>query len=273
MTGGFALPMDLNPLTIPAGGEGGLSEADDKIDFAPGSALPPHLFHWRLPVTKNYAISLENHTNSMMLRSSVLNLTSFDGDSTRGLGQTFVARCQSHTRFRFSVDVEGDGLLTREQNEVGVTVLQDQAQHFDLGVVMLKTNGSGDLAPHIRFRGICTTTYRPPERFKYVDEVLPPPEGSMKQKVRLQVEAVNTTHYAFSAGLGGCEEDMPMEIYGYTRGNYLIPYYSDVVVGAYATSNGKFGEGTFKTYVSRWRYRGLEQVRELPANQEAVYWI
>ncbi|OAG00650.1 uncharacterized protein CC84DRAFT_1199472 [Paraphaeosphaeria sporulosa] len=262
MTGGFALPMDLNPLTIPAGGEGGLSEADDKIDFAPGSALTPHLFHWRLPVTKNYAISLENHTNSMMLRSSVLNLTSFDGDSTRGLGQTFVARCQSHTRFRFSVDVEGDGLLTREQNEVGVTVLQDQAQHFDLGVVMLKTNGSGDLAPHIRFRGICTTTYRLPERFKYVDEVLPPPEGSMRQKVRLQVEAVNTTHYAFSAGLGGCEEDTPMEIYGYTRGNYLIPYYSGVVVGAYATSNGKFGEGTFKTYVSRWRYRGLKQFVE-----------
>ena len=272
MTGGFTLPMDPSPSTVPERGEGGLSEADDRIDFEPGSSLPAHLFHWRLPVTKNYAISPEGHSNTMMLRSSVLNLTSFDADSTRGLGQTFVARRQSHTRFRFSVDVEWDGLLTREQNEVGVTALQDQAQHFDLGVVMLKGNGSSEPVPHIRFRGISTTTYRLPERFKYVDEVFPMPEELRGQKVRLQVEALNTTHYAFSAGLGGCEEDTPMEVYGYTRGNYLIPYYSGVVVGVYATSNGKFGEGAFKTYASRWRYDGLEQVRELPADQGMVYW-
>lgn len=272
ITGDFVLPIYPGPDTVPDQGEGGLSQADDAINFEAGSSLPAHLFYWRLPVTKNYAISPEGHSNSLMMRSSVLNLTSFDADSTRGLGQTFVARRQSHTRFRFSVDVEWDGLLTREQNEVGVTALQDQAQHFDLGVVMLKANGSGELAPHIRFRGISTTTYRLPERFKYVDKVFPMPEALMGQKVRLQVEAVNTTHYAFSAGLGVYEEDTSMDIYGYTRGNYLIPYYSGVVIGTYATSNGKFGEGAFKTYVSRWRYSGLEQVRAFPADQEAVHW-
>lgn len=271
-TGNFILPMHPDSSTVPERGEGGLSEADDSIDFELRSKLPAHLFHWRLPVTKNYAISPEGHKNTMMLRSSVLNLTSFDADSTRGLGQTFIARRQSHTRFRFSVDVEWDGLLTREQNEVGVTALQDQAQHFDLGVVMLRTNESGDLAPHIRFRGISTTTYRLPERFKYVDEVFPMPTGMRSQKVRLQVEALNTTHYAFSAGLGGCEKDSTMEVYGYTRGNYLIPYYSGVVIGAYATSNGKFGEGAFRTYISRWRYNGLEQSIELPEDQGPVYW-
>lgn len=272
MAGEFVLPMTPGPATVPDRGEGGLSEADDAIDFEPGSGLPAHLFHWRLPVSKNYAISPQGHSNSLMLRSSVLNLTSFDADSTRGLGQTFVARRQSHTRFRFSVDVEWDGHLAREQNEVGVTALQDQAQHFDLGVVMLRGNASGELVPHIRFRGMSTTTYRLPERFKYVDEAFPMPRRWLGQKVRLQVEAVNTTHYAFSAGLGGCEEETAMEVYGYARGNYLVPYYSGVVVGVYATSNGKFGEGAFKAYVSRWRYTGLEQVRELPADQEAVYW-
>ncbi len=88
----------------------------------------------------------------------------------------------------------------------------------------------------------------------------------------MQVEAVNTTHYAFSAGLGGCEEESEMKVYGYARGNYLIPYYSGVVVGAYATSNWRFGEGAFDAYVSRWRYEGLEQVREFPEDQQEVYW-
>jgi hypothetical protein len=262
MTGDFVLPVDPSPSTIPEQGEGGLSGADDVVDFEPGSRLPSNLFYWRLPVQKNYAVSPEGHNNTLKLTSSVLNLTAWDADSTRGLGQTFLARRQEHTRFRFSVDVEWDGLLTREQNEVGVTALQDQAQHFDISVTMLKANGSEDATPHIRL----------PERFKYVDEKFPMPEALLGQKVRLQVEAVNTTHYAFSAGLGGCEEETEMAVYGYTRGNYLIPYYSGVVVGAYATSNGRFGEGAFSAYVSRWRYTGLEQVIEFPEDQQAVYW-
>ncbi|KAK3648239.1 hypothetical protein LTR56_007652 [Elasticomyces elasticus] len=216
MTGDFTLPQG----SVPEKGEGGLSEADDVVNFELGSKLPAHVFHWRLPVGEtrgNYAISPEGHNNSLMLLSSKLNLTGYDADSTRGQGQTFVARRQSHTRFRFSVDVDWSG-LKREQEEVGASALMDQAQHFDISVAILKTNGSGDPAPHIRFRGISTTTYRLPERFKYVDEAFPLPEALVGQKVRLQVEGVNTTHYAFSAGLGGCDEDTPMEVYGYTRG-------------------------------------------------------
>jgi beta-xylosidase len=273
MSGDFVLPVNPSPSTVPEQGEGPLSSSNDVIDFEPGSEIPANLFHWRLPVQKNYAVSPEgDHTNSLKLTSSVLNLTGWDADSTRGLGQTFLARKQEHTRFRFSVDVEWEGLLTREQNEVGITALQDQAQHFDISVAMLKANDSKVATPHIRFRGISTTTYRLPERFKYVDEVFPMPEALMGERVRLQVEAVNTTHYAFSAGLGGCGEETEMTVYGYTRGNYLIPYYSGVVVGAYATSNGKFGEGAFSAYISRWRYTGLEQVIGFPEDQEGVHW-
>lgn len=272
MTGAFALPLPPSPSTVPSEGSGPLNGANDTINFEPGSQLPAHLFHWRLPKQSSYAISPAGHENSLRLTSSILNLTSFDGDSTRGQPQTFLARRQEHSRFRFSVDVEWAGHLTREGNEVGVTALQGQAQHFDLSVAMLKANGSDELAPHIRFRGISTTTYRLPERFKYVDEAWALPEALQGEKVRLMVEAVNTTHYAFSAGLGGCEEESEMEVYGYARGNYLVPYYSGVVVGAYATSNGRFGEGAFDAYVSRWRYEGLEQVREFPEDQQEVYW-
>jgi len=275
MTGDFVLPQNPDPSTVPAEGHGVLAGSDDMVDFAPNSSIPTHLFHWRLPVTKNYAVSPPNHPNTLRLRSSKLNLTSFDGDSTRGAGQTFLARRQAHSHFRFSVDVEYDGLLTREGEEVGVTALQDQAQHFDISVAMLKSNttgGNGTVQPHIRFRGISTTSYRLPSRFEYVDEAYALPDALREQKVRLQVEAVNTTHYAFSAGLGGTEEDNVLGVYGWTRGNYLVPYYSGVVVGAYATSNGRYGEGAFQTYISRWRYTGVEQVIELPADQQPVYW-
>jgi beta-xylosidase len=279
MSGKFNLSQPPGEQTLPTRGEGYSPSGNDIINFEPGSTLPPHLFHWRLPVSKNYAISPAgdgnfDRTNSLMLRSSVLNLTAFDADSTRGRGQTFLARKQAHTRFRYSVDVTWAS-LTRLENEVGVTALQDQAQHFDLGVVMLQsTNGSG-LEPHLRFRGISTTTYRLPERFKYVNNATPLSSAMRSaSKLRLQVEALNTTHYAFSAGSVGddADADVDMTVMGYAKGNNLIPYYSGVVVGVYATSNGKYGEGAFETFVSRWRYTGLEQVRVLPADQGPVTW-
>ncbi|RMY23582.1 hypothetical protein D0866_11617 [Hortaea werneckii] len=256
VTGDFVLPMNPGLETLPEQGEGVLAGSDDVIKFASGTALPAQIFHWRLPIPKNYTISPEGQPNSLMVRSSRYNLTSFDGDSTCGLGQTFVARRQAHSRFLFRVDVEYDGPVTQEENKVGITAPQGQSQNFDIGVVMLKTNSSsseaGSVQPHIQFRGISETTYRLPSRFKYVDEIFPLPEHLCHgQKLCLQVEAVKTTHYAFSAGLGGMEGETEMTKYGYTRGNYLIPFYSDVVVGPYATSNGKVGEGAFKTYISR----------------------
>ncbi|KAK8084746.1 hypothetical protein PG997_006017 [Apiospora hydei] len=273
--------------------------SNDAIDFAPGSTLPPHLFHWRLPVARNYALSPSERPGTLRLSSSRLNLTGFDGDSTRGWGQTFLARKQAHTRFRFSVDVEwwgnydddGDDerrKMAREDQEVGVTALQDQSQHFDLGIVMLKTDhGSGggagaDVAPHMRFRGISTTPFRLPERMKWVDERYPLPKewwspdgGAGGGRIRLQVEALNTTHYAFSAGLvpnGADESDIEITVFGHCRGNQLVPYYSGVVVGVYATSNGKYGERSFDTYIRRWRYVGLEQVTAQPAVEAPLTW-
>jgi len=144
-------------------------------------------------------------------------------------------------------------------------------------VILPSTNATG-LEPHLRFRGISTATYRLPERFKYVNDATPLPGAMMEAtKLRLQVEALETTHYAFLAGSVGvdAEADVELTVHGYAKGNDLIPYSSGVVVGVYATSNGKYGkygEGAFETYVLRLRYTGLEQVREFPEDQGPVTW-
>ncbi|PNH31833.1 hypothetical protein BJF96_g5109 [Verticillium dahliae] len=217
---GWPLP----PESVPARGEGQLSDADDDVTFPPGSSLPVHFVHWRLPKTRHYAVSPAGHWNALALRSSVLNLTGFDADFALGRGQTFVGRRMAHSLFRFSVDVDWTGSLTREEMEVGVSAMQDQAQHFDLGIVMLTSNGSRGLRPHLRFRGHSETPYR--GHTHVPTEVFPIPHEWVGSKARLQIEAVNS-----------------------------------VVLGVYATSNGKHGEQAFETHISNWRYRGLRQLR------------
>ncbi|KAL9942319.1 hypothetical protein ACHAPS_002220 [Verticillium nonalfalfae] len=252
---GWPLP----PESIPAQGEGQLSDADDDVTFPPGSSLPLHFVHWRLPKTRNYAVSPAGHWNTLALRSSVLNLTAFDADFALGRGQTFVGRRMAHSLFTFSIDVDWTASLTKEEMEVGVSAMQDQAQHFDLGIVMLTSNGSRDLRPHLRFRGHSETPYR--GRTHVPPEVFPIPHEWVGSKARLQIEAVNSTHYAFSGGVVSAGGESELRVFGHCRGRDLVPYYSGLVLGVYATSNGKHGEQAFETYVSNWRYRGLRQFR------------
>ncbi|KAG8165853.1 hypothetical protein KVR01_004405 [Diaporthe batatas] len=240
-------------------GEGELSDADDVVTFSPGSELPIHFVHWRLPKSRNYRVSPPGHENTLALKSSVLNLTAFDADFALGRGQTFVGRRMAHSLFRFRVDVDWVDTLTKEEMEVGVSAIQDQAQHFDLGIVMLKSNGSGPLRPHLRFRGISETPYRATQNPP--NEAFPLPEEWEGHKISLQIEAANSTHFAFSAGLAGSGEEAEMEVYGHCMGTELVPYYSGVVLGVYATSNGKHGEQAFETYVSNWQYTGIQQLR------------
>ncbi|KAK1722676.1 beta-xylosidase [Colletotrichum acutatum] len=244
---------------IPEEGEGQLSDADDVISFPPGSSLPIQFIHWRLPKARNYAVSPPGHWNTLALKSSVLNLTAFDADFALGRGQTFVGRRMAHSLFRFRVDVDWAKSLTKEEMEVGVSIIQDQAQHFDLGIVMLKPEGSEDLRPHLRYRGISETPYRAIEHPP--NEIYPLPDGWAGEKISLQIEAVNSTHFAFSAGLTGLRKDSNLRVFGHCKGTELVPYYSGSVVGVYATSNGKHGEQAFETYISNWRYSGTRQLR------------
>lgn len=141
-----------------AGGAGYSVGSDDKIDFRPDSSLPIHLFHWRLPKAKHHEISHESRANTLKLHSSRLNLTGFDGDSTRGWGPD-LSRKQTDTLFRFGVDVEWEGYLSRSDQGVGISVLQDQSQLSHISIAILNTTSSDNstttrrLAPHVRFSG------------------------------------------------------------------------------------------------------------------------
>lgn len=216
---GWPLPVE----AVPSGGEGQLSDSDDMVTFPPGSALPIHFLHWRLPRTRNYIVSPKGYHHTLGLKSSVLNLTAFDADYSLGRGQTFVGRKMAHSLFKYSVDVDWAESLTKEEMEVGVSAIQDQAQHFDLGVVMLRDDDD-DLKPFLRFRGHSETPYR--GRTDVPTEVFPLPSNWAKKKLTMQIEAVNSTHFVFSAGPVSRHGEADLKTFGYCRGTDLVPYYS-----------------------------------------------
>lgn len=203
-------------------GDGQLSNADDNFTFPPGSKIPIHFVHWRLPKTRNYQVSPPGHWNALALKSSALNLTAFDADFALGRGQTFIGRRMAHSLFKYSVDVDWAGSLTKEEMEVGVSIIQDQAQHFDLGVVMLRPDGGQDLRPHLRFRGHSETPYR--GRDDVPTRAVQLSEDWTGKTITLQIETVNSTHFEFSAGLPGNASSF--EVLGHCEGTQLVPYYS-----------------------------------------------
>lgn len=76
--------------------------------------------------------------------------------------------------------------------------------------------------------------------------------------IRLQIDAINETHYALSATssleLGESEimGEAPATILSGGDGRF-----TGTLVGAYATSNG--GTGATEAYIGRWRYQGKGQ--------------
>ncbi|KAF5024467.1 hypothetical protein F66182_3407 [Fusarium sp. NRRL 66182] len=244
-------------------GEGQQNSADDFFTFPRGTDIPMHLVHLRLPKSRNYRVSPPKHPNTLALKSSVLNLTAFDADFALGRGQTFIGRRMAHSVFSFSVDIDWAESLKKEEMEVGISMFQDQAQHFDLGLVLLKS--SGKLKPHLRFRGHSETPYRGKKHIPV--EPVPLPAEWIGKKLRLEVGTVNSTHFGFRAGIAGQKgQPSKMRVFGHCEGTDLVPYYSGVIVGTYATSNGKHGEQAFETYISNWTYKGIRQLK----NQEDV---
>ncbi|KAF4982483.1 hypothetical protein FZEAL_1908 [Fusarium zealandicum] len=245
-------------------GEGQLNGAMDEVTFPPSSKLPAHFVHLRLPNSKCYQISPPSHQNSLALKSSVLNLTGFDADSSLGRGQTFVGRRMAHSMFKYGVDVDWATSLTKNEMEVGISLFQDQAQHFDLGIVMLESEKDEEgkvVRPHLRFRGHSETPYR--GRTTVPTEAIPIRDDWLGKKLRLEIEAVNSTHFKFGAGPITSADGQPeIQTLGFCRGADLVPYYSGVMMGVYATTNGKHGERAFEAYISNWSYEGKRQFRD-----------
>jgi beta-xylosidase len=195
---GWPLP----PQTRAVPGSGPFVQDPDIIDFPPGSAIPPHFLYWRFPPTDAFAVSPQDHPNSLRLRPSKSNLTT-NAPVTTIEELSLIMRVQTDTLFSFSVDI----VLFKpnvQEEEVGVTAFLTQTQHLDLGIVLLPVSSCGpkdkvELAPHLRFR----VTNVPALNGNFngtlptVIKILP--ESWLDAPIRLQIEAVNETHYALSA--------------------------------------------------------------------------
>ncbi|KAJ9299719.1 CAZyme family GH43 [Paecilomyces variotii] len=240
---------ELPPRALVPHGEGPYVDSPDHLTFPPGTSIPEHLVHWRLPTPDTYLVSPPGYDNSLVLRSSILNLTAYDGYYTGGLGQTFIGRRQTDNLFTYTLDVNASS-LREEEDEVGVSVFLVQRYHFELGIVLLsstKEKNSTNPTPHFRFRGISNTSIP--------DTIVPfPSYMSLDTAITMEIKAFNWTHYSFSAGPR--DQRHLMQTYGYARGSQMSWGFTGTLVGPYATTNGRNGSvnGEFSVAVSNWTY-------------------
>ncbi|KAN0092334.1 glycoside hydrolase family 43 protein [Hyaloscypha variabilis] len=254
---GWPLP----PQTRAIPGNGPFIEDPDVIDFPPGSAIPPHFLHWRFPPEDAFTVSPQGHPNTLQLRPSKSNLTS-SAPLTTIEELSLVMRVQTDTLFSFSIDVVSFEPKLQEE-EVGVTAFLTQTQHLDLGIVLLPTNSSGsegevNLAPHLRFRVTNVPALKGDFSGTLPTIIKPLPESWLNAPIRLQIDAVNETHYALSAA--SSVEPSGNELIGIAPATILSGgdgEFTGTLVGVYATSNG--GAGMTESYISRWRYQGKGQ--------------
>lgn len=182
---------DLPPASGNIPGDGPLVSDPDVVDFQDYTSMPKHFVYWRFPKVENYEVSPEEKPNALKLTPSVANLTG-GADFAPADGITFVSRRQTYTVFNYSIDVELNA--TAAEQEVGVTAFLTQLQHIDLGLVALPTSNAS-LDYYLRFRVTGTGNYEGPA----IETVVKPVPTAWSQPLRLGVQAVNDTHYAFSA--------------------------------------------------------------------------
>lgn len=179
-------------------GSGPFVKDPDIIDFPPGSSIPAHFLHWRFPPTDAFAVSPEGHPNTLRLRPTTSNLTS-KAPLTAIEKLSLIMRVQTDTLFSFSVNVIAFEPKIQEE-EVGVTAFLTQTQHLDLGIVLLPTsNSSSKLAPHLRFRVTNVPSLTGDFNGTVPTVIKALPEKWLNAPIRLQIDAVNETHYALSA--------------------------------------------------------------------------
>ncbi|KAJ0424007.1 glycosyl hydrolase [Aspergillus carlsbadensis] len=226
----------------------------EHLTFPPGSEIPKHLMHWRLPDEAAYAVSPRGHRNTLRLTPSDFG-PSYNGSSVTD-PITFLARRQTDTLFSFSVDLEFNPESAHV--EAGVSVFLTQEQHIDLSIVntashklirslQLKTYGRGNYDGSLR--NITTDI----------------PRGWVGKKITLTVEALDDEKYQFSASLasrprkgisiGSVDTRVVSGDTGRFTGTLLGVYASR---GGHATTSLADGKDDF-AYFSNWRYKGLAQ--------------
>ncbi|GJJ12973.1 hypothetical protein Clacol_007220 [Clathrus columnatus] len=235
------------------------------LTFEPGSSIPKHFVHNRMPDPSAYIISPEGHPNSIGLVPSELNLTALDGRSA-ATPQTFVGRRQEHVEFVTEVTLDFNP--KQDQEEAGVTVFLNQGQHFDLGIVALTpdsaaaagfrqvatSTNANELSRYIRLRTISANS----TTFGSIDTISQPnilsfPSYEEAPNVQLQIDAVNNTWYAFRYKTNEDWQTVGWGISSEVSGGFV-----GTIVGMFATGNGIAGKDT--AYFSEFSYQGNDAI-------------
>lgn len=228
-------------------GEGAWHNAPDAVDFEPGTELPIHFVHVRLPVQSAYVVGPDGRDGVLQLVASERSLSTRGGGNLTE-GTTFVGRRQVDSLFTFSVDIEFEPQILGV--EAGVTVYLDEARHIDLGITLAE---GGDHLVELK-------AFSSNKNMTAPEPIATSLQGTLR-KVRLEIQASNATHYIFFAGTVETGEDMlaDMKAVGVVAADLVSGGYTGTLLGAYATTHGVSGNHTANAYVSRWRYQGQGQ--------------
>jgi len=293
---GWALPPPSRDLP----GTGPFNSDPDVYDFdnKKGSSMPRNLVHWRVP-RKGTFTTTERGLQIVPSRNNLTGtpLSSETPELSGQKGLAFIGRRQTDTLFEFSVDLSFDPVSVGQ--EAGVTVFLTQVDHIDLGVVLLestpapapKTSTSTSSSSSSGSDGPSTQANpnpnpKPELSFRFraegsgprpAQKVVPVPKDWVGEKLRLQIQTVNSTHYSLAVMLADKPKPKPGKPQSQSQsGSKLVigtasaelvsggnGSFVGSLVGAYATCNGA-GSGVTcppggNAYFNRWRYTGQGQ--------------
>ena len=170
------------------------------VDFPSGpnaslADLPRQLVYYRLPDFSRFSISPKGHPNTLCIMGSADNISGNGGIGT----STFITRRQDAVEFTTEATLSFQPDLSTsavENEEAGITLFLQRAQHFDLGIVVLP-DVSGSLKKFIRLRTFSanssadgmTDAYSRPGIFPLADDA---------STLRLRVQAIDAYTYVFS---------------------------------------------------------------------------
>ncbi|KAH8751134.1 concanavalin A-like lectin/glucanase domain-containing protein [Hyaloscypha sp. PMI_1271] len=232
----------LPPVHKSVPGKGAFVNAPDIIDFGCGSSLPLHFSYYRFPTKGAYTVSPPEKVNTLRLTPSILGLS---GNVSTNASQTFVGHRQVDSLLTYSVDINFDPKV--EGEESGVTAFVHPGQHQELGIVWFRPNIFTPFKRYFRFRD---------SQLSGPQVILPVDSAWSKKSIRLQIQGINETHFAFSAGLASSSS--PLKVFATVDNSLLDPTFDGAFLGVYATSNS--GNGTAPSYIRRWRYQGKGQI-------------
>lgn len=244
---------------------------------APLSSLPRQLVYYRLPDFSRFTVSPPGHPNTLRIMGSAENITGNGGIGT----SSFIARRQDAVEFTAEATVAfapdlSDPMVDGE--EAGMTLFLQRHQHFDLGVIVQRdASAANGLKKFVRL-GIFTATSSGDGLSDPLSQPGIVPLPDKVDKLRLRVQAVNASTYAFSyteeasaakpsawrvvgygaasevsGGFTGVSKDVCITLVG-----VLIALLFKTLVGMYATGNGH--NSSTPAYFSDFTYDPVQDV-------------